>query len=98
MDMLRNLGMGMALVTAIGVAGCAGTVVDEGTVDEAALALDPLPPLPPGAIAICTVSGATETGREWAALVPARHEGLAFRMRLGGAAPTYYRSCYAIAR
>jgi hypothetical protein len=60
-------------------------------------AVDPMPPAPVGAYGICTMSGATLTGREWAALMPAR-PGFCSRLRLGGEAPPGVTHCGALAR
>ncbi len=98
---LRRIHLGLGMVLMAGLAalgGCAATTADEPSTDEAAQAIDPIPELPPGGIAICTMSGPTFTGRQWAALMPARRPGVAYRVRLGGEAPGYYRSCYDIAR
>ena len=93
-----QLGLGLALVALGGFAvGCAGVGGDEGSAGEATLAFDPMPDLPPGAIAICTVSGPTFSGRQWAALMPTRHGRFVSRFRIGGEAPTFFRSCHEIA-
>lgn len=51
------------------------------------------PYLPPGSLR-CTMSGGTETGREWGAIYMTNKPGVCRRVRLGGPAPADFPSCY----
>jgi hypothetical protein len=84
---ILGAGLGIALVSTL--AFLAGTAQ--------AQYYAPMPETPPGSYGICTISGATWSGREWAALMPAR-PGYCTRLRLGGPAPTSVTHCGALAR
>lgn len=49
--------------------------------------------LPPGSLR-CTMSGPTDTGREWGAIFSTNKPGVCRRLRLGGSAPVDFPSCH----
>lgn len=52
-----------------------------------------VPYIPPGSLR-CTMSGATESGREWGAIYMTSKWGVCRRIRVGGPAPVDFPSCH----